>query len=63
MKRREFLALVAGAVARPREALTQQPTKVYRIAVFILSLPVSQMTETSDLPEWRALFQELRLLG
>jgi putative ABC transport system substrate-binding protein len=63
MKRREFLALVAGAVARPREALTQQPTKVYRIAVFILSLPVSQMTETSDLPWWRALFQDLHLLG
>ena len=63
MKRREFLALVAGAVARPREALTQQPTKVYRIAVVHPSLPVSQMTETSDLPEWRALFQELRLLG
>jgi putative ABC transport system substrate-binding protein len=63
MKRREFIALVAGAVARPRAALTQQPTKVYRIAVVHPSLPVSQLTETSDLPWWRALFQELRLLG
>jgi hypothetical protein len=33
MRRREFIALVAGAVARPRAALTQQPTKIYRIAV------------------------------
>jgi len=62
MKRREFIALVAGTVARPRAALTQQPTKVYRIAVVHPSLPVSQMTETSDLP-YGALFQELRLLG
>jgi putative ABC transport system substrate-binding protein len=63
MRRREFIALVAGAVARPRAALTQQPTKVYRIAIVHPSLPVSQMTETSDQPRWRALFQELRLLG
>ena len=63
MKRREFLALVAGAVARPREALTQQPTKVYRIAVVHPAEPVSQMTETGGLPAWQALFQQLRLLG
>ena len=63
MKRRVFIALVAGAVARPRAALTQQLTKVYRIAVVHPSSPVSQMTETSDLPRWRALSQELRLLG
>jgi putative ABC transport system substrate-binding protein len=63
MKRREFIVLVASAVARPRAALTQQPTKVYRIAIVHPSLPVSQMTETSDLPWWGALFKELRLLG
>jgi putative ABC transport system substrate-binding protein len=63
MKRRVFIALVAGAVACPRAALTQQPTKVYRIAIVDPSLPVSQMTETSDQPRWRALFHELRLLG
>jgi putative ABC transport system substrate-binding protein len=63
MKRREFLALVAGAVARPRAALTQQTTKVYRIAIVHPSRPVSQMTETGGVPYWRALFQELRLLG
>ena len=63
MKRRVFIALVAGAVACPPAGLTQQPTKVYRIAVVHPSLPVSQMTETSDLPAWQALFQELRLLG
>jgi putative ABC transport system substrate-binding protein len=45
MKRRVFIALVAGAVARPRAALTQQPTKVYRIAIVSPSDPVSQMTE------------------
>jgi putative ABC transport system substrate-binding protein len=63
MKRRVFIALVAGAVARPRAALTQQPTKIYRIAVVHPSRPVSQMTDTGGPPYWRALFQELRLLG
>jgi putative ABC transport system substrate-binding protein len=63
MKRREFIALVAGAVARPRAAMTQQPTKVYRIAIVHPSWPVSRMTETGGLPYWQALFQELRLLG
>src|SRR6516164_2168237 len=63
MKRRAFIALVAGAVARPRAALTQQPTKVYRIAVVHPAEPVSQMTETGGLPAWQALFQQLRLLG
>jgi putative ABC transport system substrate-binding protein len=57
------LRFVAGAVAHPRAALTQQPAKVYRIAVVHPSLLVSQMTGTSDLPRWRALFRELRLLG
>src|SRR5262249_60647228 len=59
---RVFFALVAGAVAHPRAALTQQPTKIYRIAVVHPSDPVSQMTETSSLL-YRALFQELRLRG
>jgi len=63
MKRRVFIALVAGAVACPRAALTQQPKKVYRIAVVLPSLPVSQMTETGGVPAWQALFQALRLLG
>jgi putative ABC transport system substrate-binding protein len=63
MKRRVFIALVAGAVARPRAALSQQPTKVYRIAIVHPSRPVAQMTETGSLPVWRALFQELRQLG
>jgi putative tryptophan/tyrosine transport system substrate-binding protein len=63
MRRREFIALILGAVARPRAALTQQPAKVYRIAVVHPSRPVSQMTETGGPPYWRAFFQELRLLG
>src|SRR5215471_1211212 len=61
MKRRVFIALVACAVARPRAALTQQPTKVYRIAIVHPSHPVSRMTETDAY--WRPLFQELRLVG
>jgi ABC-type uncharacterized transport system substrate-binding protein len=63
MKRRVFIALVAGAVACPRSALTQQLTKVYRIAVVQPSGQVSQITESSGRPYWRALFRELRLLG
>jgi putative ABC transport system substrate-binding protein len=63
MKRRVFIALVAGAMAHPRAALTQQPTKVYRIAIVHPSRPVSQMTETAGLPYWRAFFEELRLRG
>jgi putative ABC transport system substrate-binding protein len=63
MKRRVFIALVAGAVARPRAALAQQPTKVYRIAIVHPSSQISQMTETGGLPAWRALFEELRVLG
>jgi len=61
--RRAFIALFAGAVARPRSALTQQQTKVYRIAVVHPSDPVSQMTETGGVPHYQALLHELRLLG
>ena len=61
MRRREFIALVAGAVARPHAALAQQPTKIYRIAIVHPSHPVSRMTETDAY--WRPVFQELRLLG
>ena len=63
MKRRVFIPLVAGAVARPGAALSEQPTKVYRIAVVHPARPVSQMTETGGLPYWRAFFEELRLFG
>jgi hypothetical protein len=63
MKRREFIALIAGAMALPSAALTQQPTKVYRIAVVLASGPVSQITEIGGEPYWRALIQELRQLG
>jgi putative tryptophan/tyrosine transport system substrate-binding protein len=63
MRRREFIALVAGALARSRAAPAQQPTKVYRIAVIHPSTPVSQLTEIGGHPYWPALFQELRLLG
>jgi putative ABC transport system substrate-binding protein len=63
MRRRVFIALVAATLARPRSALAQQPTKVYRIAVVHPARPVSQLTETGGLPNWRAFFEELRLHG
>jgi hypothetical protein len=64
MRRREFLALLAGAsVLPPVSAGAQQSTKVYRIAMLHPSHPVAQLTETSSLPYYRAFFDELRRLG
>jgi putative ABC transport system substrate-binding protein len=37
MKRREFIAVVAGAVAFPLPAFSQQTTKTYRIAYLALA--------------------------
>jgi putative tryptophan/tyrosine transport system substrate-binding protein len=64
MRRREFLALLAGAsVLPPARAVAQQSTKVYRIAMLHPSHPVAEMTETSSLRYYRAFFEELRRLG
>src|SRR5215469_8427643 len=62
MRRREFIAglLLAGTMQRVQ---AQQPAKVYRIAVVSPAIPVAEMTETSPLRNYRALFQELHRLG
>ena len=59
MKRREFIALVSGAVARPVWVRAQQPSESsHRIAWVSTRLP-SDMTEHNYL----ALFAKLRRLG
>jgi len=64
MRRREFIAFLAGAaVLPPAIAGAQQSTKVYRIAILHPSHPVTEMTETSSLRYYRAFFEELRRLG
>jgi putative tryptophan/tyrosine transport system substrate-binding protein len=62
MRRREFIAglLVAATL---RHARAQQPAKVHRLAIIATALPVTDITETSSLRLYRALFQELRRLG
>jgi putative ABC transport system substrate-binding protein len=62
MRRREFTAglLLVGAT---QPALTQQPAKPSRIAVFHPAIPVAQLTETGGGSAWPAFFAELRRLG
>jgi len=64
MRRREFLAALAGAsFLLPVCAGAQQSTKVYRIAMLHPSHPVAEMTENSSLRYYHAFFEELRRLG
>jgi len=64
MRRREFLALLAGStLSLPLTAWAQQSTKVYRMAILHPSHPVTEMSENSNLPYYRAFFDELRRLG
>ena len=64
MRRRDFLAALAGAsFLLPVGAGAQQSTKVYRIAFLHPSHPVAEMTENSSLRYYRAFFEELRRLG
>jgi putative ABC transport system substrate-binding protein len=60
MRRREFITLVGSAVAAwPFTALG----KAQRIAIIVLSQPVTKLTETGDDPRFQAFFNELRRLG
>ena len=64
MRRREFVALLAGStLSLPVPAWAQRSTKVYRIAIVHPSYPVASLTETSFSPGIRAIFTELRRLG
>ncbi len=63
-KSRRPSAKIAGlALAPPLKAWAEQPTKVSRIAILHPSRPVTQITETSSVRDWREFFGELRRLG
>src|SRR4051794_37310003 len=65
MRRRQFLGLVSGiTTAWPFDAApAQERGKVYRLAWFHPSNPVSLLTDNSGFPHYRAFFEELRRLG
>jgi ABC-type uncharacterized transport system substrate-binding protein len=63
MRRRQFIALLAGSALSLPLAAWAQSKKVHRIAILHPSHPVSDLTETSSLYYYRAFFDELRRLG
>jgi putative tryptophan/tyrosine transport system substrate-binding protein len=64
VRRREFIALVSGAVAWPLSvgAQAQQSSQSQRIALVSVFLP-SDMSQEGGHPGFPALFAELRRLG
>ena len=65
MKRREFIALVGGAViARSPVAAAQSSGKVYRVAIFATRRLVSNMAGFDPInPAFRAFARTMRDLG
>jgi putative ABC transport system substrate-binding protein len=64
MRRREFLGLASVAAAWPTSARSQQPTKVYRLALVHPSAPVADLTEQTTYRGFYAqIFKELSRLG
>ena len=62
MKRRNFIVglLVVAAMGT---AHAQQSGKVYRIAIVDPALPTAEFTDATNLPGWKAFYDELRRLG
>src|SRR5215475_15819846 len=62
MKRRDLLAGLLSAAVAPL-AGAQQTGKIYRLAIFSSALPVSALSQYTEHPQWRTLFERLRRLG
>jgi putative ABC transport system substrate-binding protein len=62
VRRREFIASLLFSAVLPR-VQAQQPSKVYTIAIVHPSVPVKEMSESSGILAFKALFGELRRLG
>jgi putative tryptophan/tyrosine transport system substrate-binding protein len=63
MRRREFIAVFAGAAVGPVVARAQQAAAQRQIAIFHPAIPTTLLTETGGGSAWRAFFGELRRLG